>query len=100
MGKFLKDDNYDYDCEADVWEEQRQQLYEDNKNDVIQIALEVASNNFAETTRCKNGAKLNEEKIVKIAEEWFVENVINDGDLDFLDKLNNLIDQVAAIARM
>ena len=100
MGKFLKDDNYDYDCEADVWEEQRQQLYEDNKNDVIQIALEVARNNFAETTRCKNGAKLNEEKIVKIAEEWFVENVINDGDLDFLDKLNNLIDQVAAIARM
>lgn len=100
MGKFLENDNYGYDCEADAWEEQRQQLYEDNKNDVIQIALEVARNNFAETTRCKNGAKLNEEKIVKIAEEWFVENVVNDGDLDFLDKLNTLIDQVAAIARM
>lgn len=100
MGKFLEDDNYGYDCEADVLEEQRQQLYEDNKNDVINIALEVARNNFAETTRCKNGAKLNEEKIVKIATEWFEENVVNDGDLDFLDKLNNLIDQVAAIARM
>lgn len=100
MGKFLKDDNYGYDCEADAWEEQRRQLYEDNKNDVINIALEVARNNFAETTRAKNGAELNEEKIIKIAEEWFVENVVNDGDLDFLDKLNNLIDQVAAIARM
>lgn len=100
MSKYFKDDNYGYDCEADVWEEQRQQLYEDNKNDVIQIALEVARNNFAETTRCKNGAKLNEEKIVKIATEWFEKNVVNDEDLDFLDKLNNLIDQVAAIARM
>lgn len=100
MNKYFEDDNYGYDCEADVWEEQRQQLYEDNKNDVINIALEVARNNFAETTRCKNGAKLNEEKIVKIATEWFEENVVNDGDLDFLDKLNNLIDQVAAIARM
>ena len=100
MGKFLKDDNYDYDCEADVWEEQRQQLYEDNKNDVINIALEVARNNFAETARAKNGAKLNEEKIVNIAAKWFEENVVNDGDLDFLDKLNTLIDEVAAIARM
>ena len=35
-----------------------------------------------------------------VAEEWFEKNVVNDGDLDFLDKLNNLIDQVAAIARM
>ena len=100
MSKFLKDDNYGYNCEADVWEEQRQQLYEDNKNDVINIALEVARNNFAETARAKNGAKLNEEKIVNIAAKWFEENVVNDGDLDFLDKLNTLIDEVAAIARM
>ena len=100
MNKYFEDDNYGYNDEADAWEAQRAELYEDNKNDVIQIALEVARNNFAETTRCKNGAKLNEEKIVKIAEEWFIENVVNDGDLDFLDKLNTLIDEVAAIARM
>ena len=43
---------------------------------------------------------MNEEKIVNIAAKWFEENVVNDGDLDFLDKLNTLIDEVAAIARM
>lgn len=100
MSKFLKDDNYGYNDEADAWETQRKQLYEDNKNDVINIALEVARNNFAKTARAKNGAKLNEEKIVNIAAKWFEENVVNDGDLDFLDKLNTLIDEVAAIARM
>ena len=100
MSRYFENDNYGYDCEADAWEEQRKQLYEDNKNDVIQIALEVARNNFAETARAKNGAKLNEEKIVNIAAKWFEENVVNDGDLDFLDKLNTLIDEVAAIARM
>lgn len=100
MNKYFEDDNYGYNDEADAWEAQRAELYEDNKNDVIQIALEVARNNFAETARAKNGAKLNEEKIVNIAAKWFEENVVNDGDLDFLDKLNTLIDEVAAIARM
>lgn len=93
-------DKYDVNTDEELFEVRRNELYEDNKQDTINLALEVARMNFAETTKAKKGAELNEKPIIAYATKWFEENVINDDDLDFLDRLNGLIETVAQMAKM
>lgn len=93
-------DKYDVDTDEELFEVRRAELYEDNKQDTINLALEVAHMNFAETTKAKRGAELNEKAIIEYASKWFEENVIDDGELDFIERLNGLIETVAQMAKM
>lgn len=93
-------DKYNVDTDEELFEVRRAELYEDNKQDTINLALEVAHMNFAETTKAKAGAKLNEKPIIAYAAKWFEENVIDDGELDFIERLNGLIETVAQMAKM
>ena len=93
-------DKYDVETDEELWSARRAEIYEENKQDMIDLALEVARNNFAETAKSKNGAKLNEEKIKSFAVTWFKENAENNDDYDFMEKLNSFIDEVAAMSRM